>query len=78
MPGWISWWEILLLLAIILLIFGPKRLPELGRSLGRGAREFKDSITNRHDKEEAAQLPPPAAEPESTTAAPKREHDPVP
>jgi sec-independent protein translocase protein TatA len=81
MPGWISWWEILLLLGIILLIFGPKRLPELGRSLGRGAREFKDSITNRHDKEEeeeVAELPPPAAEPESTTAAPpERERDPV-
>jgi sec-independent protein translocase protein TatA len=81
MPGWISWWEILLLLGVILLIFGPKRLPELGRSLGRGAREFKDSITNRHDKEEkeeVAELPPPAAEPESTTAAPpERERDPV-
>jgi sec-independent protein translocase protein TatA len=67
MPGWISPWEILILLAIILLIFGPKRLPELGRSLGRGAREFKNSITGRHDKdepkEEPAELPPPAATP---------------
>ncbi len=38
-------WEILILLFVVLLFFGPKRLPEMGRSLGRGMREFKDSIT---------------------------------
>jgi sec-independent protein translocase protein TatA len=37
--------ELLLVLGIVLLIFGPKRLPGLGRQLGRGMREFKDSIT---------------------------------
>ena len=37
--------EIVILLVIVLLIFGPKRLPDLGRSLGRGMREFKDSIS---------------------------------
>jgi sec-independent protein translocase protein TatA len=37
--------ELLLVLGIILLIFGPKRLPGIGRQLGRGMREFKDSIT---------------------------------
>jgi sec-independent protein translocase protein TatA len=36
--------EIVLVLAIALLVLGPKRLPEAGRSLGRGIREFKDSI----------------------------------
>ncbi len=38
-------WEVLLLLLVLLLVFGPKRLPEMGRSLGHGMREFKDSIT---------------------------------
>ena len=61
-------WEILLLVLVILLIFGPKRLPEMGRSLGRGMREFKDSITGKDKDDEAeqaaltqAQAAPPAA-----------------
>ena len=39
--------EIAILLIIALLVFGPKRLPEMGRSLGRGMREFKESITGK-------------------------------
>lgn len=58
MPGWISPWEILLLLLIVLLIFGPKRLPELGRSLGRGMREFKSSIKEIGEDREHDDLPP--------------------
>ena len=45
MPGFVGIPELLLLGLVLLLIFGPKRLPEMGRSLGRGAREFKDSIS---------------------------------
>ena len=45
MPGFVGLPEILLLGLVVLLVFGPKRLPEMGRSLGRGMREFKDSIT---------------------------------
>jgi sec-independent protein translocase protein TatA len=37
--------EIILILVVVLLIFGPKRLPGLGRQLGGGLREFKDSLT---------------------------------
>lgn len=37
--------EIVLVLVIALIILGPKRLPEAGRSIGRGMREFKDSIS---------------------------------
>ena len=43
--------ELLIVLGIVLIIFGPKRLPMLGRQLGSGMREFKDSITNRHDSD---------------------------
>jgi sec-independent protein translocase protein TatA len=50
MPGWIGPWEIAILLVIVLLVFGPKRLPEMGRSLGKGMREFKDSITGKEDE----------------------------
>ena len=45
MPGFIGFWELLALAAVVLLLFGPKRLPEIGRSLGRGMREFKESVT---------------------------------
>ena len=50
MPFGIGIWELLVLLAVLLLVFGPKRLPELGKSLGGGMRNFKDSITSRHDR----------------------------
>jgi sec-independent protein translocase protein TatA len=39
--------ELIIVLAIVLVIFGPKRLPSLGRQLGAGMREFKDSITGK-------------------------------
>lgn len=43
--------ELAIVLIIVLVIFGPKRLPTLGRQLGSGMREFKDSITGR-DKDD--------------------------
>jgi len=77
MPGWVSPWELLILLAFVLLLFGPKRLPEMGRSLGKGMREFKDSISGKDDEPvEPAELPPPAATPvedEPVSASSKRE-----
>jgi sec-independent protein translocase protein TatA len=57
MPGWISPWELLLLLVVALLVFGPKRLPEMGRSLGKGLREFKDSVSGRDEERDRAELP---------------------
>jgi sec-independent protein translocase protein TatA len=86
MPGWLGPWELLIVLAVVLLIFGPKRLPSLGRSLGQGARSFRDAVTRRHDKDddedevnEPAQLPPAAeAEPKADKEAePSREKEPV-
>ena len=68
MPGWISPWELLILLAFVLLLFGPKRLPEMGRSLGKGMREFKDSLAgeNDDDDEEHARLEAAASQPQPT------------
>jgi sec-independent protein translocase protein TatA len=51
MPGNIGLPEIAIVLVIALLVFGPKRLPELGQSLGRGIREFKGSISGENDKD---------------------------
>jgi len=53
MPGFVGIPELLLLGLVVLLVFGPKRLPEMGRSLGRGMREFKDSVTNDHKPDTA-------------------------
>jgi sec-independent protein translocase protein TatA len=49
--------ELIIVLVIVLVIFGPKRLPGLGRSLGSGMREFKDSLTGKSKDEEPEQLP---------------------
>jgi sec-independent protein translocase protein TatA len=57
MPGFIGLPEILLLGLVVLLVFGPKRLPEMGRSMGRGMREFKDSISGDH-KDDLSLVPP--------------------
>ncbi len=64
--------EIILLLLLALLLFGAKRLPEIGRSLGSGMREFKDSVTGKANDQ--PELPPPSPEP---TAASPREHETV-
>jgi sec-independent protein translocase protein TatA len=47
-----SLWQIAIVLVIALIVFGPKRLPELGKSLGTGMREFKDSITGKKEEED--------------------------
>jgi len=44
--------EVLLVFAIVLIIFGPKRLPQLGRSLGSGMRNFKESVSGGHKDED--------------------------
>jgi sec-independent protein translocase protein TatA len=44
--------ELIVVLVIALIVLGPKRLPEAGRSLGKGLREFKDSVNNLDPREE--------------------------
>ena len=61
--------QIIIVLVIALLVFGPKRLPEMGRTIGRGIREFKGSLL---DDEPA---PPPRREQPATTAAPAADAD---
>ncbi len=65
--------EIGIVLVIALIVFGPKRLPDLGRSLGSGMREFKESITgSSKDDDESAKLSATTAdEPED---AARRQH----
>jgi sec-independent protein translocase protein TatA len=74
MPFGVSIWEILILLLVILLVFGPKRLPEMGKQLGKGMREFKDSISGKQDDEPhelptGTEEPVPAARERDTTAS---------
>ncbi len=52
MPGNIGLPEIAIVLVIALIVFGPKRLPELGKSLGSGLREFKASISGDRDDDD--------------------------
>jgi sec-independent protein translocase protein TatA len=51
MPGPFGFWEILIIMALLLLVFGARRLPEMGRSLGSGMREFKDAVTGKETDE---------------------------
>jgi sec-independent protein translocase protein TatA len=53
MFGQVGWPQLLIVLVIVLLVFGAKRLPEVGRSLGSGMREFKDGIKGTDDDEGA-------------------------
>ncbi len=75
MPFGIGIWEIAILLLVALLVFGPKRLPEMGRSLGKGMREFKDSISGKDDDDDKPELPPRAPEDEAVAASAARERE---
>ena len=76
MPGWIGFPELLILLVVVLLVFGPKRLPEMGRSLGKGMREFKDSVTGKDD-DRPHELEAPVGTQDTTAPATPRERDTV-
>ncbi len=57
MFGGLGMWEVVLIFLVVLLLFGAKRLPEIGSSLGKGIREFKGSL---RDVEAELRLPPDA------------------
>ena len=82
MPA-LGFWDLLIIAFVLLLIFGPKRLPQMGKSIGGGIKEFKDSVTGHVDKQDAeaeaeakapAQLPP--AQPTEPAAPPEAQPDP--
>jgi sec-independent protein translocase protein TatA len=84
MPSFIGFPELIVLAIVLLLIFGPKRLPEIGRSMGKGMREFKDSVTGKDDEPTELtatpveqQTPPPPAAPVTPAPTPvERDHTP--
>jgi sec-independent protein translocase protein TatA len=53
--------ELVVVLVIALIVLGPKKLPEVGRSIGKGMREFKESLSGDHDDDED-ELPSPRAD----------------
>ncbi len=78
--------ELGIILLIVLIVFGPKRLPGLGRQLGTGMREFKDSITGKNKDDDAEPAEPvvreqeldrSAAEPEVVTGQARAQDQPA-
>jgi sec-independent protein translocase protein TatA len=61
--------EIAIVLIIVLLIFGPKKLPELARSAGKSLQEFQSGLRHQHDRDADAE-PPGLVEGEAGTAEP--------
>ena len=72
--------EIAGLLLLALLLFGAKRLPEIGKSLGKGMREFKDSISGKDDDDPQPELTQSSTSTETPAPPPSQplEHDTVP
>ena len=74
----LSIWHILILVAVITLLFGTKRIPEIGKSIGKGIQEFKRGLQDATASDETPPPPPPAPEQRflpTTGAPPKRLSD---
>jgi sec-independent protein translocase protein TatA len=67
-------WEIIILVVVLLLVFGSRRLPEIGRSVGKGMREFKHAVTGKDDQPELEEEQKP---PELTARAEEEDEQPV-
>ena len=84
MIGNLGFTEIMLIMVVVLLLFGAKRLPEVGASIGKGIREFKRSLTDTqdaitgtddraaHKRQLDSAPPPPAGTQPPTGGEPKR------
>ena len=66
----IHWQELVIILLIVLVLFGPKRLPEVGRSLGNGIREFRESMAGRRSDSKDELVEPIAVEVEVERSEP--------
>ena len=73
MPFGIGLPEVLVFLVVVLLLFGASRVPEIGRSMGKGMREFKDALGGKDDDDDDERAPSLPRAPE-----PPRERDTVP
>ena len=71
-------WHIVLLLAVVLVFFGPKRLPEIGKSVGETIREFRKATTDVANSVTTAPAPPPVPPATTTTPPPPATPSPVP
>lgn len=69
MPSWIGPWEIAIVLVLALLIFGPRKLPELGSSLGRSITGFRKGLKETQEDVKAAVKEDVTAEPATAEAA---------
>jgi sec-independent protein translocase protein TatA len=67
-PFGVGFPELIILLLVLLLVFGAKRLPEMGRSLGKGMREFKDGVSGMEASVTEPESPPQAQLPATTTS----------
>ena len=77
--GPLGWPEIIIILVVLLLLFGAKRLPEMGRSLGRGMREFKDAVTTSEpEPKEVTTAPTPTPVTQASTTEPPAQPKPQP
>jgi sec-independent protein translocase protein TatA len=77
LAGFLGGWEIVLILAVVLLLFGSKKLPELARGLGQGIKEFKKATREVSEEMHNAMdenQPPPKRLPPPTTVANEPEH----
>lgn len=66
--------EIIIIGAAALLVFGPKRLPELAKSLGKGIRDFKKALEGAGSEEESNEKLPPASRPENSVPSGTADH----
>lgn|GEM_PF-1121713 len=70
----LGWTEILVVLGVILIFFGGKRLPDLGRSLGKALRGFKDGVDGKDPEGTASASAAASASPEDSLTAPALSH----
>jgi len=67
----LSIWHIMILVVVVMLVFGSRRIPEIGASLGKGIQEFKRGLRDM-TSDETPGVPPPTVKPPPTEGAPKR------
>jgi sec-independent protein translocase protein TatA len=77
--GPIGWPELIILLVVVLIVFGPGKLPDIGNAIGRGVREFRKASNDLEESirgdTKKSPAPPPASPPASTPAPDRNDSD---